>query len=250
VENVQECSKGIAGHFTDLGLVHQGLVEEVGSILLLRIFLIFLLAFGTLRLLLLHGSSWNVEAHFHKFISSRSSLATPVLCAASRLGIAVPIGGRERELHRDLVLSSQIGIRDFGVRDLEGGSVLHVKGQFGLGEFCFAPIPSSQGVFSGLDVDAVPDFESLAQSLEILDTGLVRRPSVHCILSVCAYLLVKTIQLDDTRRSRQDSQLVPFRCATPLGTTNVAAIQSESVPATRRAPSQTALSQLAFSRLL
>lgn len=177
VKNVQECSKGIAGHFTDLGLVHQGLVEEVGSILLLHLFLIFLLAFGalgTFRLLLLHGSSWNVEAHFHEFISSRSSLATPVLCAASRLAITVPIGGRERELHRDLVLSSQIGIRDFGVRDLESGSVLHVKGQFGLGEFCFAPIPSSQGMFSGLDVDAVPDFESLAQSFEILGPGLVR----------------------------------------------------------------------------
>lgn len=182
MKNVQERSKGIPRHITDLGLVHERLVEEVGSILLLHLFLVVLLtlsALGTLSLLLLHCCAGNVEPHFDELIGSRCGLTTPVFCAASRLAIGTVLSSRERKLHRHLVLSSQVGIGDFGVGDLEGGSVLHIEGQLGLGEFCLAPVPSSQGVFAGLDVDAVPDFESLAQPFEILDAQVVSQSSAN-----------------------------------------------------------------------
>lgn len=165
MKNIQEGSKRVAGHVADLGLVHECLVEEVGGVLLLHLFLVFLLtvgALGALCLFLLHCCARNVEPHFNELIGSRSGLAAPILCATSRLAIAVRISAREGKLHRHLVLSSQVGIGDFGVRDFEGGSVLNVERQLGLGEFCLAPVPSSQGVFAGLDVDAIPDFESLA----------------------------------------------------------------------------------------
>lgn len=176
VKNIQEGSKRIAGHVADLRLVHECLVEEVGGVLFLHLFLVFLLTigtFGALCLLLLHCCARNVESHFNELIGSCSGLAAPVLCAASRLAIAVRISAREGKLHRHLVLSGQVGIGDFGVGDLEGGSVLDVERQLGLGEFCLAPVPSSQGVFAGLDIDAIPDFESLAQPLEILDAQVV-----------------------------------------------------------------------------
>lgn len=64
------------------------------------------------------------------------------------------------------------------------------------------------------------------------------------------YLLVKSIQLDDTGCSRQDLQLESLRGATPLGGADVATVQGEGITATRWAPTQTTLSQLAFSRLL
>jgi hypothetical protein len=64
------------------------------------------------------------------------------------------------------------------------------------------------------------------------------------------YLLIKSIQLDNSRRSRQNLQLKTFRGATPLGCADVAAVERESIATARWAPAQTTFSKLAFSRLL
>lgn len=171
VKDIQECSKGIAGHIANLSLVHEGLIEEICSILLLSSFflVLFLVTLGAFRLFLLHGCARDVEAHLNQFIGTRSGLAASILRASCRLSIGtIRLSRGERKLHRHLILSSQVGVGDFGVGDLEGGSVLDIERQLGLGEFCLAPVPSSQSVFAVLDVDPVPNFEGLAQALEIL----------------------------------------------------------------------------------
>lgn len=65
-----------------------------------------------------------------------------------------------------------------------------------------------------------------------------------------AYLLVKSIQLNDSRAPRQDLQLISFGGAAPLGMADVAAVEGKGIAATGGTPTQTALSQLAFSWLL
>lgn len=145
VKNIQECSKGITGHISNLGLVHEGLVEEVCGILLLDLFLVlFLIPFSALRLLLLHGCTRDVEAHLDQLIGPGGSLAASVLRASCRLSIdTICLSCRERKLYRHLILASKVGVGYFGVRNLESGSVLDVERQFGLGEVCLAPVPSS-----------------------------------------------------------------------------------------------------------
>lgn len=170
VKDIQKGSKGITRDISNLSLVHQSLVEEVCGVLLLNLFLtLFLVTLGAFRLFFLHGQARDVETHLNQLIRTRRGLATPVLRASRRLPVgAVCLSCGERKLHRHFVLSGQVGVGNFGVGDLEGGSVLHVERQFGLGELCFAPVPASQGVFAILDVDPVPDFEGLAQPLQVL----------------------------------------------------------------------------------
>lgn len=167
MQDIQEGRECITSHVTNLSLVHQCFVKEVCSVLLLNL-LIFFVALGILCLLLLHGGSGDVESHFDQFIGARSGLATAVLCASCWL-FTIRICCGQRKLHGHLVLSSKVGVGDFGVGDLECRSVLHVERQLSLCELCFAPVPSAEGVFAVLDVDAVPDFECLGKSLEILE---------------------------------------------------------------------------------
>lgn len=169
MKNIQKGRKCITRHIPNLGLVHQSLVEEVCRILLLHLFLIFLLVALALALLLLHGRTRDVEAHLDQLVGTRSCLPTTVLGASSGLSVgAVRLVCRKRKFNRHFVLACKVGVGDLGVGDFESGAVLDTEGELGLGELGLTPIPSTQGVFASLDVDAIPNFESLAQSLKIL----------------------------------------------------------------------------------
>lgn len=170
MQNIQEGRKSISRHVSNLSLVHESLVEEVGRILLLDLFLVLLLV--ALTLLLLHSRTRNVEAHLHQLIGTRSSLAAAVLGASSGLSVGtIRLVCGKRKLNRHLILACEVGVGDLGVGDFESGSVLDAERKLGLGELGLTPVPSADGVFAGLDVDAVPDFESLAQSLKVLVTA-------------------------------------------------------------------------------
>jgi hypothetical protein len=180
MKNIQEGRKCIACHVSNLGLVHKCLVEEVRRILFLNFFLVFL--FVALSLLLLHGRTRDVEAHFNQLIGTRSSLPAAVLCAACGLFVgAIRLVCGKCKLNRHFILACEVGVGDLGVGDFESGSVLDTEGKLGLGELGLTPVPSADGVFAGLDVDTVPDFESLAQSLEVLVTA---NPLAQCPIIV------------------------------------------------------------------
>lgn len=167
MQNIQEGRKCITRHVSNLSLVHQSLIEEVGRILLLHLFLVLLLV--ALALLLLHGRTGNVEAHLHQLIGTSSSLAAAVLSAPGGLSVgAICLVCGKRKLNCHLILACEVGVGDLGVGDFERGSVLDTEGKLGLGELGLTPVPSADGVFAGFDVNAVPDFESLAQSLKVL----------------------------------------------------------------------------------
>lgn len=167
MQNIQEGSKGIACDIPNLGLVHEGLVEEIRSVLFLDLFLVVLLP--ALGLLLLHSRPGDVESHFDQLVGARSCLASAILGASGWLATCtIAFGGRERKLHGHLILSCEVGVRDLGVGNLKRGSVLNAEGQFGFGEVCLAPVPTAQGVLAVLDVDSIPNFEGLGQSFKIL----------------------------------------------------------------------------------
>lgn len=239
MEDVQEGGKRIACHIANLSLVHESLIEKIGRVLFLDFFL-FLLSFLVLAfalilhlafffliiavfllgaLVLLHCHSRDVKSHLDQLVRARSGLLAAVLCAARLLAgsICLTIKGK---LHGNFILSGKIGIQNLGIRKLEGRSVLDVEGQLGLGEIRLSPVPSPEGVFAGLHVDAVPDLERLAQSLEVLrreklKSGIVlslRRTTIKK-----TYLLVETIQLYNTGGARKYPQFEPLGCATPLG---------------------------------
>lgn len=170
MQDVQEGSKSIARHISNLRLVHEGLVEEVRGILLLCLCLLVLtLAFGVLGLLLLHGRAGDVESHFDQLVGARGRLPSTVLSASSRLPTrGIGFSGREGKFHRHFILSRQVGVGDLGVGNFKGRSVLDVEGELGLGELGLAPVPASQGMLAVLDVDSVPNFEGLGQPFEIL----------------------------------------------------------------------------------
>lgn len=167
MQNIQEGRECVTSHITDLSLIHECLIKEVCGILLFSL-LVFFVTLGILCLLLLHGGSGDVESHFDQLIRTSSGLATTVLCASSWL-FTICISCGQRKLHGHLVLSSKVGVGDFGVGDFKCRSVLYVERQLSLCELCFSPVPSSEGVFAVLDVNPVPDFECLGQSLEILE---------------------------------------------------------------------------------
>lgn len=170
MQHVQEGCECVAGYIANLGLVHESFIEQIRRVLLFRIFFAILLAIGIgIILVLLRCGAWNVESHLDQLIGTYCSLPTAGLCASSRL----PLGSsgfcpRQCKFNCHLILSRQVRIGNLRVGYLEGWSVLHVEGQFRFGEFCFTPVPSSEGVFAVFDVDAVPDFESLGQALEVL----------------------------------------------------------------------------------
>lgn len=169
MKNIQKGRKCITSHVSNLGLVHQSFIEEVCRILLLHLFLIFLLVAFTLTFLLLHGRARDVKAHLDQLVGTRSSLPTTVLGTSSGISVRTTrLVCRKRKLNRHFVLARKVGVGDLGVGDFESGTVLDTEGELRLGELGLTPIPSTQGMFASLDVDAIPNFESLAQSLKIL----------------------------------------------------------------------------------
>lgn len=177
MKNIQERSKGIACNISNLGLVHECLVEKVGRVLLfdlLFLLLVFFLDFTILAvlilglLLLLHRHTGDVKPHLDQFVWARSGLLATVL-RATRLASGTILSIAQSKLHGNFVFSGKVRIRDFGVRQLESWSVLDVKGQLGLGEFRLSPVPSSQSMLARFDIDPVPDFKCLAQPFKILD---------------------------------------------------------------------------------
>lgn len=176
MEDIQEGSKRVASHITNLSLVHKRLIEQVGCVLLLDLLLLLfffslLLTLFTIlfldSLLLLHRTR-DIKPHLNQLIRARSSLLATVLCAARLATRSIWLIIPKRKLDGDFVLSGKVRIRDFGVGDLEGRSVLHVERKLGLCEVGFTPVPPSQGMFAGLDIDAIPDFERFAQSFKVL----------------------------------------------------------------------------------
>ena len=168
MEDVQESGKRIACHITNLSLVHKGLIEEIGRVLFLDFFLFLILAICLLgALVLLHCHSRDVKSHLDQLVRAGTGLPATVLCAARLVAgtICLSIKGK---FHSNFILSGKVGIQNLGIRKLEGRSVLDVEGQLGLGEIRLSPVPSPESMFAGLHVDAVPDLEGLAQSLEVL----------------------------------------------------------------------------------
>lgn len=72
----------------------------------------------------------------------------------------IGVGGGK--LDGDFVAAGQVRVGHLRVGDLEGGLVLDVENQLGLGEFRLAPVPASQGVFLALQVYAIPVLKDLA----------------------------------------------------------------------------------------
>lgn len=168
MQHIQKGSKGISRHVSNLGFVHQCLVEEVCGVLLLSLFLIVLLV-PVLGLLLLYRCAGDVEPHFDQLVGARSGLSSAVLSASRRLTTrAIGFGRRERKLHCHFIFSCQVGVRDLRIGDFKGRSVLDIERKLGFGELRLAPVPAAQGVFAILDVDSVPDFKGLGQSFKVL----------------------------------------------------------------------------------
>jgi hypothetical protein len=198
MKNIQEGGKCVASNLTNLGLVHESLVEEVCSILLLAVAVL-----GTgdilsiLVFLLLGRHAGDVESHFHqlvpctgRFLASEFGSPKVSVCA----GIAI---SGKREINSDLVLASQVGVGDFGVGHFEGGAVGDIEGEFGLAKIGLAPVPAAQGMLAIVQADAVPRLEDLGNAVEVV--------------------LFEAVELDDAVVAREDLDFVAPCCPTPLG---------------------------------
>lgn len=114
MQDIEEGSKSVAGNITNLCLVHERLVEQIGSILLFNL----LFAVGTLvffaftlfvAFFLLGDCSRDVESHLDKLVSAQAGLASSVLGAARRLflGSRCIIGGQE-EFNGDFIPAREV----------------------------------------------------------------------------------------------------------------------------------------------
>lgn len=183
MKDIQERSKGITSHITNLGLVHERLIEEISCVLLLNFLIPFLLLVILLAPLLnafirLHRGPRNVETHLNQLVRASRSLLAAVLGTPIRLTVGT-VRLVQRKLHGDFILARQVGIGDLGVGKLERGTVEHVERQFSLGKLRLAPVPSSDRVFALFDVDTVPDLECLAQPLKVLSHRLGLSPEFY-----------------------------------------------------------------------
>jgi len=190
MKNVLERRKGRASNLTNLGLVHQRLVEQAGRIL----FFLFLLlgaagSFLAIDLLLRHGAR-DVEPHFHELVSSRGRFSPSILGLARLVSIHAILPGLQAqvEFDRDFILTRQIRVRNFGIWNLERRSILHVKCELGSPELGLAPVPPSQRMLLVFQIDPIPDLERFRHPIKIL--------------------LLEAVQLDDGRVSRDDLEFV------------------------------------------
>lgn len=85
-------------------------------------------------------------------------------------------------------------------------------------------------MFFGLEIDAVPELEELAQSLEVL--------------------LLETVEEDELGGSFQDLDFETLGRTTPLRRGDVAAVESEGVAAGRGFPAQPVLGESALPGFL
>ncbi len=136
MENIQEGGDGVACGLANVCLLDQRVVEQGHGVLLLLVGV----ACGVLALgLLAGGRSGYVEPHLnHLVLAGRGLPALPRRLAILTVRLPVLSNG---ELDGNLISTSQVGVRDLGVRDLEGGPVLNVEGQLGLSRT--RPFPSS-----------------------------------------------------------------------------------------------------------
>jgi hypothetical protein len=199
VENIQERGKRIASNLANFSLVHESLVEQVRSVLLLPSAVSVFRArdvFAVLCLFLLGGDAGNVETHLDELVSRPGRFLASKL-GASKVSICAGIAiGREREVDGDLVLSGKVGVGDFGVRDLEGGTVGDVEGEFGLSKIGLAPVPAAQGVLAIVQVDAVPCLEDFGDAVEVVQ--------------------LEAVQLHYSVVARENLDFVAAGCAAPL----------------------------------
>lgn len=227
MKDLQEGGNGITSSLADLSLVHEGLVEQGGGILLL----LFGIAAGFFSLgLLARGGTRYVESHLDQLVLPRTRLLPPPSRTAQVAVRSRVILVRGREFDGDLVASGEVGVGYLGVGDLEGGLVLDVEDELGLAKLGLAPVPPPQGVFFGLEVDAVPELEELAQALEVL--------------------LLEAVEEDELGGPLQNLDLEALGRATPLGRDDVAAIEGEGVAAGRRFPAQPVLGESALPGFL
>lgn len=105
MQNLQEAGKCVARDLANLGLVHQGLVEELRRILLLGIFAVRDLL-ALLILLLLRRRAGDIEAHLDKLVFCAGGLLTPPTRASQPIRLRISIG--EGEVHGHLVLAGQV----------------------------------------------------------------------------------------------------------------------------------------------
>ena len=61
------------------------------------------------------------------------------------------------------------------------------------------------------------------------------------------YLLLKSVELDDSRIPLQDLHFVPFGRSAPLRATNIALVESKGVAAARRLPAEAVLGEPALA---
>lgn len=166
VEAVEKLGNRVAGRLPNLGLLHEGIVEQRH-----RVLLFFIGAAASLVAVnvLLCGGARDVEAHLNKLVRAGPGLfARTARAAQMAIGAGVVVVGGERKLHGDLVAAGQVRIGNFRVRDLEGGTILHVEGELCLAKVGLAPVPAAQGVLLVLERRAVPVLENLAEALKVL----------------------------------------------------------------------------------
>lgn len=145
MQHVEEGGDSIASRLTDFSFLNKSLIEKHGGILLLLAVLIAagFLSFG----FLLGRHAWDIKSHFDKLVLSCTCLFTPAT-RTTELAVSTRVAGVKWKSHLDsnLIAASQVGVANLRVGQLKRWLVLNAKGDFGLGEFGFAPIPASKGV--------------------------------------------------------------------------------------------------------
>lgn len=113
MQDVLKRGESGTGNFSNLCLVNQGLIKQIGGILLL-FFLIFF--FGTTAILSIHFlfggyRSRNVESHLNQLVSTGGGFASSILGRSGFLTIrAILCRLGQVELDRDFVLARQIRV--------------------------------------------------------------------------------------------------------------------------------------------
>lgn len=160
MQDIQESGNSIAGCFSNLCLLDQGVVEERHGVLLFLV----CIAPGIATLGFLPGGcAGDVESHLDELIPpGRGLLALPWRRAICLGAVA------DSKLDGDFVPAGKIRVGDLRVGDFESGSVLYVERHFGLAKLCLPPVPAAQRMFLALEVGAVPILEDFAQALVVL----------------------------------------------------------------------------------
>lgn len=165
MQDIQKGGDRVAGGFTNLGLLDKRVVKKCHSILLL-----IRVTTGVATLCLFSCCySRNVESHLDQLVLASSRLLS--LIRRAIVTISFPAIANS-EFNGNFVTTRQVGVGDFGVRNLEGGAVLDIERYFRLAKLCFSPIPTTEGVLLLLEVGAVPVLEDFAETFVVLSAVL------------------------------------------------------------------------------